>query len=250
MCCVNLRPVEHAEYCTVTETEAGALRAAAVTAGPDATVPTCPEWTVQRLVAHTARVFALVTAALRAADPAAGRPSVTEPEGDFDTVLGAYDERLATMLEVLRAMDPAAPAWHPSPTAPKTAASLARRMAHESVMHRIDVQSVRGEEGPVGSELAADGVDEALTWLLQRWTDRWATSELDGIVLYHAADAGRAWTVRFVPGQIPQTAREAAAEPDASVVGLADAVFRAAWGRPSGATVTGDPVLVRAARAR
>ena len=69
-------------------------------------------------------------------------------------------------------------------------------------------------------------------------------------MLYHAADAGRAWTVRLVAGQLPQTAPESVAEPDASVVGLADAVYRAAWGRPSGATVTGDPALVQATRAR
>jgi phenolic acid decarboxylase len=56
--------------------------------------------------------------------------------------------------------------------------------------------------------------------------------------------------VRLVAGQLPQTAPESATEPDASVVGLADAVYRAAWGRPSGATVTGDPALVRATRAR
>jgi hypothetical protein len=69
-------------------------------------------------------------------------------------------------------------------------------------------------------------------------------------VLYHAADAGRAWTVRLVPGQLPQTAAEAGTEPDASVIGLADAVYRAAWGRPSGAVVSGDSAMVDLTRAR
>lgn len=41
-------------------------------------------------------------------------------------------------------------------------------------------------------DVAADGVDEVLRWLIPRWTDRWATAELSGTVLYHAADAGRA----------------------------------------------------------
>jgi hypothetical protein len=72
---------------------------------------------------------------------------------------------------------------------------------------------------------------------------------LSGTVLYHAADAGRAWTVRLVPGQLPQTAPETVTEPDASVIGLADAVYRAAWGRPSGALVSGDTTLVDATRA-
>lgn len=258
------------DYCTVAETEAGRLRAAALAAGPDAAVPTCPEWTVHRLVAHTARVFDMVAGALRAADPSSPPPRPSRPEGDFDAVLAAYDERLATMLELLRSVDPSAPAWHFSPTAPKTAASLFRRIAHEATVHRIDAQAAAAgaaaagagsgwagsgwagsdQDARVDPEVAADGVDEVLRWLIQRWTDQWATGELTGTVLYHAADAGRAWTVRLVAGQLPQTAPESVAEPDASVVGLADAVYRAAWGRPSGATVSGDPALVQATRAR
>ena len=128
-------------------------------------------------------------------------------------------------------------------------------MAHETTVHRIDAQAAAGvtpsdQDARVDPEVAADGVDEVLRWLIQRWTDQWATGELTGTVLYHAADAGRAWTVRLVAGQLPQTAPESVTEPDASVVGLADAVYRAAWGRPSGATVTGDPALVQATRAR
>lgn len=238
----------------MTGTEAGRLRAAALAAGPDAAVPTCPEWTVHRLVAHTASAFDMVSGALRAADPWSPPPRPSRPEGDFDAALAVYDERLATMLELLRSVDPNAPAWHFSPTAPKTAASLARRMAHETTVHRIDAQAALGgapdQDTPVDPEVAADGVDEVLRWLIQRWTDQWATGGLAGTVLYHAADAGRAWTVRLVTGQLPQTAPESLAEPDASVVGLADAVYRAAWGRPSGATVTGDPALLQATRAR
>ena len=45
-------------------------------------------------------------------------------------------------------------------------------------------------------------------------------------------------------------AAEAGIEPDASVIGLADAVYRAAWGRPSGAVVSGDSALVDLTRAR
>jgi len=238
------------DYCDVIETEGALLRATALVSGPDAAVPTCPGWTVQRLVGHTARVFAMVVAALQAADPAVGPSRVAPTEGDFDTVLAGYDEQLAALLAALRATDPAAPAWNFSPTAPKTAAFWSRRMAHECTVHRIDAEAAVGRESSVDPDLAADGIDEVLTRLIQRWTDQWATAELAGTVLYHAADAGRAWAVRFVPGQIPQTAPEAVAEPDASVVGLADAVYRTAWGRPSRASVTGNTELIHAARGR
>src|SRR5918997_6253661 len=243
------------DYCGVAETEAGRLRAAAVAAGPDTAVPTCPQWSVHRLVAHTARAFEMVTGALGAADPSSPPPKPSRPDGDFDAVLAGYDERLATMLELLRSVDPSAPAWHFSPIAPKTAASLARRMAHEATVHRIDAQAAAGgaaseQDARVDPEVAADGVDEVLRWLIQRWTDQWATGELSGTVLYHAADAGRAWTVRLVAGGPPPTPPESGAETGAAGVGVGGAGYRAAWGRPSGATVTGDPALVQATQAR
>ncbi|MPZ64736.1 MAG: maleylpyruvate isomerase family mycothiol-dependent enzyme [Pseudonocardiaceae bacterium] len=242
--------MEHDEYRTVIETEAGMLRTAALAVAPDTTVPSCPDWTVQRLLAHTGRVFAMVTGALHAADPSTPPTKPRAMSGDLDAVVAGYDERLAELLEALRTADPAAPAWNFSPTAPKTAAFWARRMAHEATMHRLDAQGTTGEDTGVGPDVAADGIDEVLTRLIQRRTDEWADSDLAGTVLYHAADAGRAWTVRLVAGQLPQTAPEIVAEPDASVIGLADAIYRAAWGRPSHAKITGNRELAAAVRAR
>ncbi|MDQ3887244.1 MAG: DinB family protein, partial [Actinomycetota bacterium] len=104
------------DYCTVAETEAGRLRVSALAAGPDAAVPTCPDWTVHQLVAHLAGVFDMAAEVLRSADPSSPPPKPSPLVGDFDTVLAAYDERLATMIELLRSVDPTAPAWHFSPT--------------------------------------------------------------------------------------------------------------------------------------
>lgn len=226
--------------------EAGLLRAAAASVDADTLVPTCPGWTTQRLVQHVGRVFDMVIRVLKAADPGSPPVRVPPPPGD---VFAGFDDRLATLLDLLAATDPATPVWHYSPTAPKTAAFWSRRTAHEVTVHRIDAQSAAGIDSAVPPDFAADGVDEVLTRLISRHTDKWAVAELSGTVLYHAADAGRAWAVRFVPGQLPQTVPEAVTEPDASVIGLADAVYRAAWGRPSGALISGDSALVDATRA-
>ncbi|MGH3973378.1 MAG: maleylpyruvate isomerase N-terminal domain-containing protein [Pseudonocardiaceae bacterium] len=238
--------MELSEYQSRIAIEAGLLRAAAVSAGMDTPVPTCPDWTVQRLVHHVGRVFDMVIRVLQTADPRSPpvrtEPAVGEP-------LAHFDDRLATLLDLLAATDPATPVWHYAPTAPKTAAFWSRRMAHEATVHRIDAQAAAGTDSAVPADFAADGVDEVLTRLIMRHTDTWAVAELSGTVLYHAADAGRSWTVRLVPGQLPQTAPETVAEPDASVVGLANAVYRAAWGRPSGAVLSGDTALVDATRA-
>jgi uncharacterized protein (TIGR03083 family) len=238
--------VEVAEYQARIATEAGLLRAAVVSVDADSPVPTCPGWTARRLIQHVGRVFDMVIRVLRATDPHSPPARVESPPGD---ALALFDDRLATLLDVLATTDPATPAWVFTPTAPRTAAFWSRRMAHEVTVHRIDAQAAAGIDSAVDAHFAADGVDEVLTRLIQRHTDAWATATLSGTVLYHAADAGRAWTVRLVAGQLPQTALEPATEADASVVGLADAVYRAAWGRPSGAVVSGDVALVDATRA-
>lgn len=238
--------MELAEYQARLRAEAGLLRATAVSVDVDTPVPTCPGWTTQRLVQHVGRVFDMVIRVLQAADPGSPPMRVQPPSGD---VFAGFDNRLATLLDLLAAIDPATPVWHFSPTAPRTAAFWSRRAAHEVTVHRIDAQSAVGIDSAVPPDFAADGIDEVLTRLIVRHTDTWAVAELSGTVLYHAADAGRAWTVRLVPGQLPQTAPETVIEPDASVVGLADAVYRAAWGRPSGALVSGDSALVNATRA-
>lgn len=242
--------MELSHYQSRIRTEAGLLRAAALDAGADTPVPTCPGWTVQRLIQHVGRVFDMATAVLRAADPQALPPRIERPTGEFDTLLAGFDDRLSTLLDLLAATDPATPVWNFSPTAPRTAAFWSRRMAHEVTMHRIDAQAAAGTDAGVDPSFAADGVDEVLTRHIQRRTDAWAVAKFSGTVLYHAADAGRAWTVRLVPGQLPQTAPESVTEPDGSVVGLADAVYRAAWGRPSRAVVSGDTDLIEATRAR
>jgi uncharacterized protein (TIGR03083 family) len=239
--------VELADYQARTALEAGLLRAAVMSLEANTPVPTCPGWTVQRLLQHVGRVFDMVIRVVRAADPQSPPTRVEPPPGD---VLALFDNQLATILEVLATTDPATPVWHFTPTAPKTAAFWSRRVAHEVTMHRIDAQAASSTETAVDPDFAADGVDEVLTRLIAAHTDPWAAAARSGTVLYHAADAGRTWTVRLVAGQLPQTATEAVTEPDASVVGLADALYRAAWGRPSGAVVSGDTTLVDATRAR
>ncbi|MGH3762997.1 maleylpyruvate isomerase N-terminal domain-containing protein [Actinophytocola sp.] len=234
--------------------QAGALRAAAVSAGPDAAVPTCPEWTVQRLVRHIARVHNWVVLALRA-EPGAETVRAERPPEDWDSLLPWWDDALRTMLAELRTMGPDAPAWVFDARAASTAGFWARRQAHETAIHRLDAEHAAAGSAAASAvpslvfepDLAADGIDELLTLVIPRRLDR-ERPEAEGTILFHAADAGRAWLVQLKHGEVPEVGPAGDTDADASVVGTADAVYRAAWHRPSTAIVTGDRALVEALR--
>jgi uncharacterized protein (TIGR03083 family) len=235
--------VEFDAYLDHVREQAAALRAAAVRAGPDAEVPTAPGWTVLRLVGHIARVHDWVVAALDA-DPAGESPRTERPPEDWEALLAFWDGKLDVMLDALRQRGHDGPAWAFGVTA--TAGFWARRQAHETAIHRLDAEhAAHGETVDhlvFDPEFAADGIDEALTVMIAR---RPATAS--GTVLYHAADAGRAWLVTATDGERPSASaavKSSELDADASVVGTADAVYRAVWKRPSNAVVGGNPSVV------
>jgi uncharacterized protein (TIGR03083 family) len=232
--------VEFDTYLDEVRQQAGALRAAAVKVGPDVDVPTTPGWTVLRLVRHIARVHSWVVLALDA-DPAGERPEATRPPEDWDTLLDFWDGQLDTMLDKLRRHGPDGPAWTFFDDG--TASWWARRQAHETAIHRLDAEHAAYgdavEHLVFTPEFAADGVDEALTVMIRR-----KPAETTGTVLFHAADAGQAWLVTATAGELPSTGPATDLATDASVVGTADAVYRAVWKRPSNAVVGGDRTVV------
>jgi len=230
------------------ERQASALRAAAVAAGPATVVPTCPEWTVRDLVRHVARVHEWATRAVHT-DPAGPRPAPDEPPEEWAAVLAWWDERVGLLLDRLATGGPDAPAWvFDAPDAP-VMAFWARRQAHETAIHRLDAEHAHlGAAVPVSlfdRELAVDGIDEVLTMWVPRRVGA-APPELAGAVRFAATDAARTWVLRLAPGAAPYL--DGGESADASVVGTADAVYRAAWHRPSAASVTGDRALVAALR--
>jgi uncharacterized protein (TIGR03083 family) len=232
--------VEFDAYLEHVREQGAALRAAAVKAGPDADVPPTPCWTVQRLVGHVARVYDWVVLSLDIA-PGGDPPKPERPPEDWDTLVGYWDGRLDTMLGRLRECGPDAPAWTFGLNG--TSGWWARRQAHETAIHRLDAEhAAYGDDIDhlvFSPEFAADGVDEALTVMVRR-----RPAEASGTVLFHAADAGRAWLVTATAGEPPSTGPATELDTDASVVGTADAVYRAVWKRPSSAVVGGDRTLV------
>jgi hypothetical protein len=176
--------------------------------------------------------------------------SADQPPDAWDELLPWWDDTLDAMLTALHAKGPDSPVWV-FPGARATAEFWARRQAHEAAIHRLDAEhALAGSDRAAAvpslvfdSDLAADGIDEALVLMVPRRLAR-ERPDVAGTVLFHAADAGRAWLVRLTPGELPQIGPAGDTDTDASVVGTADAVFRAAWHRPSTAIVNGDRALV------
>ena len=156
--------LEHERYLTVLETEAAALARAVADGDLDARVPACPDWTLAELVRHTGKVhrWAFHIADTRAKERP-GWDDLPDAEAPADAAgLARWFEggsrRLAALL---RERGPAEPVW--SWALEQHTGFWARRMAHETLVHRIDAeQATTGRASAVDPDLAADNVDELL----------------------------------------------------------------------------------------
>lgn len=236
------------DFVTQIETQASLMRSAAVQAGPDAAVPSCPEWTVLDLVRHQAAVHAWAGKAILTA-PEAGVPEWPQAPHDFDEALTWWDSAVSTLLQRLRDTPGDRPAWTFDGT--NRAGWWARRQAHETSIHRLDAELATGHDVPTllfDSEFAADGIDEWLTVMVPRQLQKGRRIEGTGRLLVHAADAGRTWEVVLTAGEplVVTTVHDSAVHEDATLAGTADAIYRKLWGRPSHAIVSGDEALLAA----
>ncbi|MGP4001230.1 maleylpyruvate isomerase family mycothiol-dependent enzyme [Streptomyces sp. 8N706] len=159
-----MTPVAHDQYCNEIVAQTGLLRSALAGADLSATVPTCPDWALRDLALHVGRAHrwaeALVrdraTAYLPHDQLADTTPEAAGPAG-LDAWLAAGAERLAA---TLREAGPDTDVW--TWALKPTSAFWARRMTHETVIHRADAQMTVGQEFTVDPVIAADTVDE---WL-------------------------------------------------------------------------------------
>jgi uncharacterized protein (TIGR03083 family) len=148
---------------------------------------------------------------------AVNRPVKPTPPPDWDDVLGWWDGQRLALREAL-SRDPEALAFSPYPGFESTVGDWTRRMAHETAIHRLDAESALEDVPPTrfSPEFANDGIDEFLTYL---------TPRLGNKADVRVTTPERTWTI---------------GERGADVAGAADDVYRALWGRPHQASVTGD----------
>lgn len=157
--------LDHARYCTEIAEQTRLLRHALVGADLTARVPTCPDWTLRELAVHVGGAHRWVNEIVRsrAEDdvPDDAVPAFDGPASDGPDALDAWLAEGAELLTAaLREAGPAEPVW--TWTARRETGFWARRMTHETVVHRADASLTAGLEYAVEAELAADCIEE---WL-------------------------------------------------------------------------------------
>ena len=192
-----MTPDEHIAAIT---THAEALGAAAATAGLEAQVPTCPDWTVRDLVGHLGGVHRWAASFVESTrtEPPGKDDGLQQPPGD-DELLDWFRDGHTHLVKVLEAADDTIECWTFLP-APFPRAFWARRQAHETTIHHADVAGAAGEPINIDPALAVDGLDELLLGFFARQRGRLLADP--GVTLgVRVTDAGEsdAWTVRIGP---------------------------------------------------
>jgi uncharacterized protein (TIGR03083 family) len=162
---------------------------------PTAAVPTCQGWTAADLLWHLTEVqdqWAQVVGTLTD-DPGTLEP-VERPE-QHAALQTLFADRSAALRSALadRAPDDGCWSWHEDGG---TVGWVARRQAHEALLHRVDAELTAGVQvATPATDLAVDGVDEVLAVMLHG-VPHWASFEPDGTAFaVHATDAARVWTL-------------------------------------------------------
>jgi uncharacterized protein (TIGR03083 family) len=171
-------------------------------------VPTCPDWTLHQLAAHLGRAHREATAIIAGGlttPPDFGALKVSAPLDAQALGTWLYDGA-AELVESIRLVGPQTPVW--GWTDDQSAGFWSRRMAHETAVHRADVELALGREFALEPDLAADAISEWLSLLgsPQAVQFRPELAELrgEGQTLHlHATDPGLGeageWIVRRTP---------------------------------------------------
>jgi len=172
---------------------AGTLAEIAATADPTTQVPTCPDWTLRQLITHVGRAhrWAAAIVATRAAEPI---PFREVPDGRLPDDPAARPAWLrdgaARLAEAVSTG--VSPVW--THLGPGPASYWARRMAHETAVHRADGQIAVGIRPVIDPVIAADGIAEWLGFLpaVRAWEQPERPSPVpEGkVVHFHVTDEG------------------------------------------------------------
>lgn len=153
--------------------ESQAILRAVTRSGLDAPVPTCPDWQVRDLVHHLGGIHRWAAAHVaehRSAQmPTDEASALMASHPDDESLLEWFEQGHQMLSQVLSAASADLSCWSFLP-APSPLAFWARRQAHETEIHRADVEFAAGSDTtPFPAQSAADGIEEMLFGFAPRW---------------------------------------------------------------------------------
>jgi uncharacterized protein (TIGR03083 family) len=225
----------------------GRLREIVATTELTAPVPSCPGWSLADLARHVGGVYLHKVECMRQGS----HPQPWPPPGiDDEEPLALLDRTYAALTAEFASRAPDSPAftWY-GPD--QTVGFWIRRMAQETVIHRVDAELAAGvEPAPISDELAVDGVEEFLIAFVEYGSRTWPDEYGDVLATTDGRSVridttGGGWLVRPTPEAV---------EVQASDLNGASAVVTAkpaelllwVWNRADdqAVTISGDEQLV------
>lgn len=222
---------------------------------PAASVPTCPGWSIADLTHHVGEVYWHKTLAMReGAEPEpwpAAELAAQEPLALLDRGYAALRAEFASR----KPEDPAGSWYRPN----QTVGFWIRRMAQETVIHRIDAELGTGQAvAPVPADLAVNGIDELLTIFVAYGVSEWPVYFAEVLAgspgrSYDIRTDGGAWRVRTGPALFTVEDASDGDSADVTVSGPPPALLRWLWNREDGergsdVVVSGTPEAVQELR--
>jgi uncharacterized protein (TIGR03083 family) len=253
--------LDHPTYLQHIHSESQRFRDVLADCDPRADVPSCPDWRADDLLWHLGEVqhFWTWVVTHRPKEPEA----YDDPErpGDHAGLLAFYDEQYTRLVDALGKAEPTDEAW--TWAQDHTVGFIARRQAHEALIHRRDAELTTGTRTPFPAALAADGVDEVLDVMYGGCPPWGEFSPLPHYVRLDLTDTGdRVWVqLGHFHGTDPEGIEHAeddlhvvadpGVEPDAVISGTAETIDTRIWRRADGADthLTGSLEIVDRFRA-
>jgi len=218
---------------------------AASRAGLNPAVPSCPGWTVGDVVGHLGGVYRWATTILveerQVAMALEERAALREVWPAGDLLLPWFRDVCRSAVGALQSADPHLDCWTFLP-ADSPRAFWARRLAHETGVHRADVEAAVGAVSPFPVPVALDGIEEMLFGFAARKRSLPVDSPRELRLCPTDAEVG--WRVSLAPDGV-HVSRERG-DGDCRVTGTASSLFLLLWNRPmpTEVEVSGDHLVI------
>ena len=190
-------------------------------------VAPCPDWTVEELLKHTGSVHRwannIVTQPVSDwADvkPLEGLDTIDDPISWFSdgcTALVASLRDGSADLDCVTFLEAPTPRLH-----------WRRRQAHETAIHRVDLEEAVGASTSFDAAFADDGIDELLVAFMAR-KNRGPRMPVETRLLVEATDTGSAWLATIGPDRA--SAVRGSGEADVRLSGTAAHIYTGLWNR-------------------